>query len=297
MTSIRHWLIASYMRAAKRRRKTAEALHASVRARQRAGETTPPRPLRRRVRVERLDDLGFPVYALTPRHQDSGRRIVYIHGGSYVHPLARQQWTFAARLAERLAATVLVPDYPLAPESSWRESFADMVKLVRCTATAAAAGCTLIGDSSGGGYALAVAQQLSLAGYPPIPLVLIAPLLDVTMADPRYAAMEPADPWHSVAWLREAGALWAGGDDPRRAEISPLFGDLAGLGPTLVFTGTRDVLCHQSRDLAEGARHAGVPVELVEKAGLIHDYPLLPIPEARSAYQRIIQFVQAGSDE
>jgi monoterpene epsilon-lactone hydrolase len=299
VTSIRHRLIAICMRVAKRKKRTAEALHASIRARQRAGQAGPPRSLLRRVRVARSDDLGFPVYTLASRRRDSGRRIVYVHGGSYVHPLARQQWAFAARLADHLAASVVVPDYPLAPESSWRKSFADMTKLVRCTADAAPAGCTLIGDSSGGGggYALAVAQQLSLAGYPPIRLVLITPFLDLTMADPRHKAMERADPWHSVAWLREAGLLWAGGDDPRRAEVSPLFGGFAGLGPTLVFTGTRDVLYPQSRDLAEGAREAGVPIELVEKAGLIHDYPLLPIPEARSAYRRIIQFIRAGSSE
>jgi epsilon-lactone hydrolase len=288
--SIRHRLIATYMRAAKHNKVSAESLHASIRAQRRAGKPEPP-SLPRRVRAGLLDGTGFPVHTIASRGGDSGRRVVYLHGGSYVHNLARQQWSFAATLAWRLGATVLMPDYPLAPENSWRESFPDMVKLTRSTADAAARGCTLIGDSSGGGYALAIAQQLALAGCPPLPLVLIAPFLDLTMADPRCAATEAADPWHSVAWLREAGRLWAGGDDPARAELSPGFGDLSGLGPMLIFTGTRDVLWPQSRDLAAHARAAGVPVELVEKPGLIHDYPLLPIPEARPAVDRMIEFI------
>lgn len=291
MTSIRHRIVAMVMRAARHKKTTAQGLHESIRARQRRVESGPPRSLPGHVHVECHDEAGFGVYTLAPGDADSGRSIVYLHGGSYVHPLASQQWLFAATLAVRLAATVAVPDYPLAPESTWRDSFADMVKFVRRTADAAASGCTLIGDSSGGGYALAVAQQLALAGYPPLPLVLIAPFLDVTMADPRCAAIEDADPWHTMAWLREAGRLWAGGDDPRRAEVSPLFGSFCGLGPMLVFTGTRDVLNPQSHALAAQARKAGVPVELVEGAGLIHDYPLLPIPEARMAVDRIIDFV------
>lgn len=291
MTSIRHRLIATYMRVEKRNKMTAESLHASVGARQQPEQADPPRWLPNRVRVERNDDAGFPVYTLATCHGDGGRHIVYLHGGSYLYRVAKQQWALAATLAERLAATVVLPDYPVAPESTWRDSFAEMVKLVHRTAEAAASGCVLIGDSSGGGYALAIAQQLALAGHPPLPLVLIAPFVDLTLADPRCAATDHADPWHSVAYLREAGRLWAGADDPERAEISPLFGDFAGLGPMLVLIGTRDVLCPQSHDLAERARKADVPVELVEEAGLIHDYPLLPIPEARLAVNRIIDFI------
>jgi epsilon-lactone hydrolase len=281
-----------YMRVTKRNKKTAKALHESIRARKVDG-AGPPHSLLRRVRVERLDEFGFPVYKLVPRRGNNGRRIVYIHGGSYIHGVAKRQWVFAGMLAERLAATIVVPDYPLAPKRTWQDSFDGMVKLVRCTADDAESGCTLIGDSSGGGYALAVAQQLSLAGDPPLPLVLIAPFLDATMTDPPCTDVGTADPWHSVAWLREAGHLWAGGDDgPERTEVSPLFGDFAGLGPMLVFTGTRDVLYPQACRLAEKAREAGVPVELIKEAGLIHDYPLMPTPEGRSAVDRIINFIR-----
>jgi acetyl esterase/lipase len=243
------------------------------------------------MHIERRDEIGFPVYIVKPRKGDSGRRIMYTHGGSYVNTIAKQHWAFIGTLAERLAAVVIVPDYPLAPEHSWRDSFSAMVDLAHYTADDAASDCILMGDSSGGGFTLAVAQYLSAAGMAPLPLVLITPFVDLTLTDPRSSALDSADPWHSIEGLREAGRLWAGEDDPKRPEVSPLFGKFAGLGPLLLFSGTRDVLNPQSHDLAEKARNEGVSVKLVEGIGLIHAYPLLPIPEARSAMDRIADFI------
>ncbi len=295
MTSLRHRLVVSYMRMSKRKLATAEALHESIQIRRQKDRPDPPARLRRHVNIDRSEDIGFPVYIVKAGHSDAGRRIVYTHGGSYVNTIVKQHWALIAKLAERLAATVIVPDYLLAPEHSWRESFDGMVDLARRTAHDAWSGCTLMGDSSGGGYTLAVAQRLAATGADPLPLVLISPFVDLTLTDPASGAIEPADPWHSVAALREAGRLWAGGDDPRRPEVSPLFGTFGGLGPLLVFSGTRDVLNPQSHKLVERARADQVPVEFVEERGLIHDYPLLPIPEAETALEFLIKFVTIDS--
>jgi monoterpene epsilon-lactone hydrolase len=270
---------------------TAESLRHSIERRRRAGRPDPPRALRRRVHIDRCDEIGFPVYTVRPRDGEAGRRIVYTHGGSYLHTLSRQHWLLIGKLAKRLAATIVVPDYLLAPEHTWRESFPQMVDLVCRTADEAPAGCSLVGDSSGGGYSLAIAQRLAAGGRIPMRLVLIAPFLDVAMTSPVSRAIDPVDPWLSVEGLREAGRLWAGMDDPRRPEISPLFGQLAGIGPLLVFTGTRDVLNPQARNLLEQSGLAGAGVELVEEDGLIHDYPLMPIPEARRAIDYMVDFL------
>jgi monoterpene epsilon-lactone hydrolase len=291
VTSRQHQIIVAYMRVTKQTKTSAESLNKPIQVRQKGGRPDPSNALKRRMNIERCDKIGFPVYMVRPLQGDSGRRIVYTHGGSYVHTLAKQHWTLAATLADRLAATVIVPDHLLAPEHTWRESFPGMVDLARWAVDDATSGCTLMGDSSGGGYTLAVAQQLSATGTTSLPLVLIAPFVDLTMTNPRSGTIDPPDPWHSVEGLRRAGQLWAGEDDPKRPEVSPLFGSFAGLGPLLIFSGTRDVLNPQSRDLVEKARSSGVSVEFIEGANLIHDYPLLPIPEARPAVDRIVDFI------
>jgi acetyl esterase/lipase len=281
------------MRVSRRKRAmmTAESLRDSIERRRRADRPDPPRALYRRIQIERRDDIGFPVYTVRPSAGAVGHRVVYTHGGSYIHTLSRQHWHLIATLAERLAAAIVVPDYLLAPEHTWRESFPQMLDLVRRTADEAPGGCSLVGDSCGGGYSLAIAQRWAADGGEPLRLALIAPFLDVTMTSPLSRAIDLVDPWLSVAGLREAGRLWAGMDNPGRPEISPLFGQLAGVGPLLVVTGTRDVLNPQAHELVEKAHLAGASVELLEANGLIHDYPLLPIPEAHRAVDHVVDFL------
>ena len=46
--------------------------------------------------------------------------------------------------------------------------------------------------------------------------------------------------------------------------------------------------------LFERADEADWPMEYVVAPGLIHVYPLLPIPEAREAFDQIVQFCTHG---
>ena len=55
---------------------------------------------------------------------------------------------------------------------------------------------------------------------------------------------------------------YAAGHDLTDPYISPLFGDLTGLPPTLVQTGTRDVLLSNSVLIHRKLRKAGVEAEL-----------------------------------
>lgn len=78
--------------------------------------------------------------------------------------------------------------------------------------------------------------------------------------------------------------------------MSPLAADLAGLGPLVAFSGTRDIVTPDTRLLVHRARTAGVDVEFHEGQDLIHVYPLLPTPEGRRARARIVQQVRAALD-
>jgi acetyl esterase/lipase len=55
-----------------------------------------------------------------------------------------------------------------------------------------------------------------------------------------------------------------------------------------VYAGTRDILWPDAVVLAHRAEAAGVAVELVEAPGMMHVYPLVPIPEGRAARDRIV---------
>jgi len=200
---------------------------------------------------------------------------------------------YLARLATALGARIVLPDYPLAPEHTWRDSHDPLVDLV-ARWTADSGELTLAGDSAGGGYALALALALRDRGGPqPARLLLHAPWVDLTTSTPETAAFSADDPWLFLGKLHAYAGWWAGSpDDLARPEVSPALGDLHGLPPALMFCGTRDTLAPGCRLLDRRAAEAGWDLTYVERPGLIHVYPLLPlIPEARDAWQRTLEFL------
>ena len=240
---------------------------------------------------------GFPVFTLWkpgPGEEAPRRSVVYLHGGAYVRGVSAWHWRFVTRLADALGAQAVVPAYPVAPEFTVDDSFEEMVALVSEVLAASPGGVVLAGDSAGGGYALAVAQALrDRGGPPPDRLVLLAPWVDLTSSAPGTREAAARDPWLSFDHLSVYATFWAGSAEPEALSdprVSPGLADLTGLPSTLMFCGTRDLLQPACDALFDRAEEADWPLEYVVAPGLMHVYPLLPIPEARSALQHIVEF-------
>jgi acetyl esterase/lipase len=91
--------------------------------------------------------------------------------------------------------------------------------------------------------------------------------------------------------MRLYAEWWAAGEDQTRPELSPLYGDLTGLPPTLMFCGTLDTLYPQCRQLADRGRAQGWDLTYVEQPDLLHVYPILPVPEAKQAMATTVAFL------
>ncbi len=169
--------------------------------------------------VVREELAGFPSYVITPRKAAPTRTLFYLHGGGYMAPISGWQVRYAARLAAAIGARVVLPDYPLAPEHSWRDSHHAIAGLAERWA-AEEGGIVLAGDSSGGGYALALALTLRDRGGPqPTHLVLHAPWVDLTTSTPETEAYDAVDPWLFIGKVlhvrRVVGRLARGPRPPR----------------------------------------------------------------------------------
>ncbi|MFD0265601.1 alpha/beta hydrolase fold domain-containing protein [Streptomyces sp. NPDC127106] len=302
MPSLRSRALSVALIAAGRRRRfaSAEAVHARVaESARRPASHLPPRSLGRVAEVSRTFVGAWPVYDVSPRGAEPAARVLYVHGGGYIHELVRPHWAMIRTLVMQAQARVVVPAYILAPRGTADRTVPVAADLLSGLIEGGGDGGTvLIGDSAGAGLALAAAQRLrDRTGAQPSRIVLISPWLDLTMSHPDQAALEADDPVLARPGLREAGRLYAGtlaADDPR---VSPLHGSFAGLAPMTVFTGTRDVLSPDSRELLRRAREAGAEVEFHEEPGLPHAYPLLPVPEGRAARDRIVELIRAASTE
>jgi len=69
--------------------------------------------------------------------------------------------------------------------------------------------------------------------------------------------------------------------------VSPIHGSLEGLGPITMFSGTRDILNADATRLVRLAAEAGHPLAYFEGKGMIHNYPMLPMPEGTRAQAQI----------
>jgi epsilon-lactone hydrolase len=288
--SLRARIASVYLRAVHRRAYATDAAMAKSIA---APKTTnvPPAKLRRLLAVDRQTIDGRPCWILRPKSGATRGAIVYLHGGCYVHEIVKEHWTLIARVVQEAKCTAYVPIYGLAPEHDFREGYAFGTAVYRHVTSAHDPGhVVLMGDSAGGGFALGLAlvakrEDLSRVAR----LVLLAPWLDIALENPEIAGVEPTDPWLTRRGLVAAGRAWSRGADPKLPELSPVHGDLAGLPPMTVYVGTRDVLWPDAVLLARRAKAAGVEVELVEAKGMMHVYPLVPIPEGRAAADRIVR--------
>jgi acetyl esterase/lipase len=91
---------------------------------------------------------------------------------------------------------------------------------------------------------------------------------------------------------------YAGDNDPGLPWISPLYGDLRGLPPILIYVGGNETLLDDSARFAEKAASAGVDVTLRIGQGMFHCYPACAplFPEATRAMQEICDFIKTQVD-
>lgn len=246
----------------------------------------PPTRIRRRVRVDEHRFEGWPVYTLTPPGRGHRGQVLYLHGGAHAVEIQSAHWSFVSALAVRTDRVVTVPIYPLVPSATHRNVQPVLRRLFADLPTKART--AVMGDSAGAGLALSLVANLPPTVRRPDDLVLLSPVLDLTLTHPRIAAIAPRDPLLRADHLRALGRLYAGADGPEHPEVSPLNGPLDHLGAVTVFTGTRDLLnpdAHRFHDLA--ATVPGTEVTLHEVADMIHDWMIMPMPEAKTVMSQL----------
>lgn len=248
----------------------------------------PPRLLRRDVALEVQERDGWPVYTLRPAGGRARGAVIYAHGGGWVNEIVVQHWRLAAQIAAQARTTVIVPIYPLIPfgtAAMVNAGFVDLALRAREDHGALA----LAGDSAGGQIALSTALTLLHEHHvTAAATVLIAPALDLSISHPQIPDVLPHDPWLGIHGVRHLVDRWRADlplDDPR---VSPIVGDLRGLGPLTVYIGTRDILWPDTLLLRERASAEGVEVDLHEQPGLVHVYPLTPTRTGQTAREHIV---------
>ena len=222
---------------------------------------------------------------------DSKPVVLYIHGGAYLNNFSPLHWSAMAEWAEATGCGIVSPNYPLLYRYTAKDAHPLMLQLYKqLLERYGAKRIIIMGDSAGGGFTLALAQELRADSTDlPSRLVLISPWVDITGGDD---ALQEYDTFLNNEVLRCVGADWAKDLDVRDPIVSPLYGDMQGLPPTDLFSGTWEVFYTDIVKTYDKMKAAGVDVRLHVKEKMGHVYPLWPCPEGKAARREISEIIK-----
>jgi epsilon-lactone hydrolase len=249
------------------------------------------------ITMEKIDAGGVPAERLRGRNTMPGRTILYLHGGGYAIGSPVSHRHVAAAIVEAAEATLVVPDYRLAPEHRYPAAIHDALAAYTWLLEHGQDPAQLIvaGDSAGGGLALATMISARNQGLPlPAAAVLISPWVDLAGTGDTLETLQARDPIVQKAGLMDMARYYLGDRDPRTPLASPLYADLTGLPPLLIQVGSEEVLLDDSLRIQHRAREHGVTTTLEVWDEMIHVWHFFhpQLQEGREAIQKVGQYIR-----
>lgn len=206
------------------------------------------------------------VFTISPKQNKTNQYILYFHGGAYMGEITENHWNFLNKIIEETNATIILPDYPLAPKNNYKDVF-EMVEPLYEDILKSTQNLIVMGDSAGGGIALALAEKLGEEGkQQPNQLILLSPWLDVTMSNPEIEKIQEKDKKLNKETLKVAGITYAGLDGMGSYLVNPINGPVENLKNVTIFTGTNDILNPDVHLLKSRAEN----IEIKEYEGASH---------------------------
>jgi len=187
------------------------------------------------------------------------KHILYFHGDAYTMQAKKIHWHITGNILSKTQCEITFINYPLTPEYTCVDTMAMVIKAYSLLCKTNEQETILIGDSSGGGLALSLAQYIKLEDIQPKPakIILLSPWLDISMENNIPIEQEDSDLILSKEMLKVVGKRYAGDYDIKNYRCSPLYGDIMGIGDIALFTGTSEILNVQARQLRDKLRSHG----------------------------------------
>jgi epsilon-lactone hydrolase len=279
---------------------TAEGWKKLQQERDAVGEATAKaRAERLGVKVEAVEVGGVKCYRLLPKEVARGKEkklLVHVHGGAHVFNGGLAATGEAVLLADACMMPVLSVDYRMPPDHPFPAGPDDVLAVWKAVLKDHdAAGVVMGGTSAGGNLVMTTMLRCKAEGLPmPAALFIGTPGADLSKTGDTVFTNAEID--HVLGRyegrIEACIRLYAGGHDLKEPLLSPIYGDMSGWPPTILITGTRDLLLSSTVRTHRKLRAAGVPAELHVYEGQSHaDYLFaFPAPESRDALAEISLF-------
>ncbi|KAG4101109.1 alpha/beta-hydrolase [Neocallimastix lanati (nom. inval.)] len=240
-------------------------------------------------------------------NKPSKKIIYYLHGGAYLIRLTNMYQTFSYPLCDiRDDIEVVLLDYDPAPEQKYPSQLNQAMEIWNeITKEHKPEDIIIGGDSSGGNLGLALIHKLkNEQNVSPKACFFLSPWTDMTCSGESYytnyqkdiqsgEANEPLTKEKENIIQHSDLFCFTGDADRKDPYISPLFGDFTTFPRSLFFVGSEEMLLDDTLKIVEKIKEKGNEVELVNKEGMFHIYPMYIsyLPESREAYEKIKEFI------
>lgn len=242
---------------------------------------------------------SFEIHHIT--HQDAKPTIViYLHGGGYVSGSMKIHYDFINKLIDELKIQVIIPDYPLAPSYTYQKTI-QMIEESYFSVLQEYPDhqIILMGDSAGGGLALALYLKLKQADKPlPNKIIAISPCVDVALDHPEisdYLKIEPI--LKDLDGIQKISEIYAEGDY-QNPLVSPCYGDFSGIQDLSIFIGTNDILYPDCEKFRLKLEQSQIPNNFFIYQNMCHCWMLYnDFEESRHAFEHISNLLKEQQQE
>src|SRR6185503_12305477 len=247
-------------------------------------------------KVEASSIAGVPVAVIAP-HVATERVIVYLHGGGFVVGSSKSHRQHLLRLAKVCRSKVIAIDYGLSPKHPYPYALEQIQKVwdeLVGKQNIDPQRVAFMGDSAGGGLALASAMRFRDAHMPqPACIVLLSAAMDATFGGDSYRHNSTKDPILNLKKLEFCVESYVHHNSRKNPYISLVYADLKTLPPLLIHAGSDDLLFSDSQTVAKNAARDGVDVTLFVGEGMWHGWHFFAsyVPEAKAAVQAVADYV------
>lgn len=267
--------------------------------------TIPAMADRLHVKIEPSTIDGVKVFVVTPNEippENRNRLLLHIHGGCYVFFPGEAGATEAMIMAGLEHFKVISVDYRMPPEAYFPAAIDDVLTVYKALQrTTSPKKMAIFGTSAGGALTLEVILRAKEQGVA-LPGAISAgtPMADVTKTGDSFYTNELVD---NVLVSRDgfcdaATVVYAHGHDLKDPLISPVYGDMHGFPPTILTSGTRDLLLSNTVRVHRALRAAGVEAQLEVYEGQSHAQYQFDdrLPETAVAFGEIAEFFDKHLD-
>lgn len=257
-----------------------------------------------------VDAGGVPAEWVLAPGADASRRVLYIHGGAFIAGTPLSHRNFTNRYSEIFGAAVLSIDYRLMPENQRKDGIEDCRTAYRWIldngpdGPEALSHLVVSGDSAGGNLSLSLVAWVRDQGLRAADAVVaLSPTVDATFTSPSIEENLESDVMLGrlfavllkiPAPIRRWFYVLENRINPANPVVSPVFGDLSGLPPTLIQVSEAEMLLDDARRYVNKARASGTRAVVQSWGHMMHVWQMFypELPEAGEAWEEIRKFVE-----